>query len=105
MANRNRRKTTARKSASNLAHHILTLATQATEQVLQVALTLDALASMDRTIDRAIHDDMVKHGAPPSQITILQQALKTEMRYQLKALALTIDALYVCAEKAATTPR
>lgn len=104
MANHNRPKATARKSASNLAHHLLTLATQATEQVLQLALTVDALASMD-TIDRTVHEDMIKHVTPPSQITILRQALKTEMRHQLKALALTIDALYVCAEKAATRPR
>lgn len=87
---RNRRKALTRKSASVLAHHILTLATQATEQVLQVALTLDALTSMETD----------KQLLPLSQTAAVLQALETEMKHHLKALALTIDALHVCAENA-----
>jgi len=81
LANNNDPHPAATDPTSSLLQHIFTLAQQANEQLLQFALTVDAHFSLGTAV--------------------LRRALRTEMKHQLKALALTTDALYVCTKAAA----
>ncbi len=99
MANNNDSHIAAGDPTSSLLQHIFTLAQQANEQLLQLALTVDAHFSLGTDV---MDDEDPPHSvAPPTRIAVLRRALRTEMKQQLKALALTTDALYVCAEAAA----
>ena len=99
MANNNDPHPAATDPTSSLLQHIFTLAQQANEQLLQFALTVDAHFSLGTDVlDDA---DPLHNVAPPARMAVLRRALRTEMKHQLKALALTTDALYVCTKAAA----
>lgn len=89
---------------SPLIPHLLLLATQANEQLLELALTVDAHASLDTAIEPFREEDTVEIFAPPSQLAVLRRALKNETQQQLKALAHTADALHACAAELAGKP-
>lgn len=101
MAKTKVRKAPVRAAASPLIPHILTLAQQTSEQFLHLALTVDTHVSLDSDIDPTSKAYSIETPTPSSNCAVLRRALHTEMRQQLKALAVTIDALHVCAEKAA----
>lgn len=89
------------KTTPSLAEHLVTLAWQAADQVLELALTMDTHAALESAQEPERQENTVDFLVPPSQLFVLRRALLTEMRLQVKALAHTTDALYVCAAELA----
>lgn len=88
-------------AALPLIPHLLALAQQTAEQLLQLSLTVETHVSLDTAVEPMSEEDTIEIFAPPSQIAVLRRALKTEMQHQLKTLAVTTDALYTCATELA----
>lgn len=85
--------------------HLLTLATQAADQVMELALTMDTHTSVDEALEPERPADTVDIPIPPTQLHVMRRALIAQMQVQLKALAKTNDALYVCANRLAGEQR
>lgn len=80
-----------------LTPHILMLAEQVTEQLAQLSTTLEASISLDTAVAPESPEDAVETFAPPEQIAVMRRSLKAEMRWQVKTLGQSIDAIYACA--------
>lgn len=87
---------TARAQADALLPHLLTLAVQANEQMAHISLLMDTRNSLDTPFEPPAVKDIMDVASPELQRAMLKQALTDEMRRQLKALSLTVDALYDC---------
>ena len=87
--------------ASALIPHLLTLATQATDQVMELTLTMDTHTSVEEALGPEGAADAVDIPIPTTQLHVMRRALIAQMHAQLKALAKTNDALYVCAAELA----
>lgn len=90
---------------SPLIPHLLTLATQAADQMLELTLTMATHTSVDEALESQPPEDTVDILVSPSQLFVLRRALTTEMQLQLKALAHTTDALYHCTARLAGEQR
>lgn len=101
----NRTKLHPADAAASLIPHLLTLATQAADQAMELGLTMDTHTSVDEALEPTRAEGAVDIPVPPSQLAVLRRALLTEMRLQSKALAQTTDALYLCASRLAGKQR
>lgn len=93
------RSTSARAQANALFTYLLTLAVQANEQMAHLSLLLDTRSSLEPPLELPPGKDILAIASPEVQRAVLKQALTDEMRRQLKALSLTVEALYDCADK------
>lgn len=80
----------------SLTPHILLLTEQATEQLAQLALTVDAQISLDTAVEPENPEDAVEPFAPPEQIAVMRRSLHAEMLRQVKSLQSSLDTIYAC---------
>ncbi|WP_382323997.1 hypothetical protein ACFJGX_20965 [Hydrogenophaga sp. UC242_50] len=81
----------------SLAPHILLLAQQATEQLTELSLTVDAGISLDTAVEPESAEDALETFAPAEQIAVMRRSIKAEMRRQVRALGYSIEAICTCA--------
>ena len=92
----------ARAQADALFVHLLTLAVQANKHMAHLSLLLDTRSSLEPPFELPAGKDILDIASPELQRAVLKQALSDEMRRQLKALSLTVEALYDCTDKVTT---
>jgi hypothetical protein len=94
-------------ATSPLIPHLLTLTTQATDQMVQLAMTMEAQVSVDEALEPEHPGEPQTELAtlPRVQLGVIRRALGTELQLQFKALTQTTDALYICARRLAGEER
>lgn len=93
------RSASTRAQADALFTYLLTLAVQANEQMAHLSLLMDTRSSLEPRLEPPAGKDILEIASPEVQRAVLKQALSDEMRRELKALSLTVEALYDCTDK------